>query len=890
MANISTLGVVYVNNNIIDYNLVPVSYTSGIIELRATSDNIQFVRIVDGRKNILISQKAILTNINYDTLKIQNLISGTSTIVLSDGIKYKIRLITNEEYNKYILNEIGDNNLPTPTTLDKTDGYYNSTNINESVSNNIWNWFNVQTITSTLDGDNIIVRGGSSINKSESVGTNAISSNIAYRLVLEPYTNPPSINMSNGSWGNYTLWFSKKYTVTDIDENDSMTIVEYLDDIEYRTINTVISGTSETISFKDTWDDITAGKHTFKITIIDAYGNSIERNFSFTKVVQDSGVETSTLSRPVIKIPENNVSSLSPKNANTNIEIDFIVAGGDLVTYNELVIYLVDSNGSTIIYQKKVQTYDFYQIIPSGTLINGKDYQLKLRTYNPNSQYSAWSDLVSLKCLSPIELNITNIINNEITTSTPIFTATYNQAEEEKLYSYQYFLYSEEGNLINYSDELTDSALTYQFSDLENKTNYVIKLVVKTENGLETTFSQDFYCIYSQIRLPASITLKNDDSIGAVIFSSDVRQILGEVIYGSNPIYIDNDWLNLHDMILSFNSDGAFRNQGDFTLKLWTKDMENNNMLCKIITDHGYILLTRYNNMFLLRIYLDDILLYEQHYLIKGDILTDDVFYFFIQYDSNYGLLNFDIQRVTEGRTTWFTQQSTNDIAPSYSIENGFLSQLSNKFKNYLIDTNVENQTCKLYLPSKDEIETAEAFNYSAILGIGKVDFMRLNTSQTNQELRTDIIPYFTRTQDTIDNNKLVIVNTDGSYSSEYPNSSNIGSRIIFNVSKNLQVTKCIKQGFHYMLLSSTDKFETQSIGNLIGGDKIKCHSLSYEGKEIEFTVLNRNSDLNYVTLISNSIFINKEYDKEESTHIYGNTDWNTSNIKQFLNSNVKIG
>ncbi|HBA03560.1 MAG TPA: hypothetical protein DCW51_06165, partial [Clostridium sp.] len=719
-----------------------------------------------------------------------------------------------------------------------------------------------------MSGSNIIVRGGSSIDKSATITTASQSTDTGFRVVLEKYSEPPVISPSNSNWGNYTLWFSKKYTVTDSDEDDLLKITETLDGTQYRTLNGISSNSTLEISFEDTWESLSAGKHTIIVVAEDGYGNTCTRTYTFTKVVQDSGTATGSLSRPQIVIPATNTSSLSPKNAQDNITINFTVSGGDLVAYNELIVYKVTSSSSTIIYDSKIQTYDFKHTIPSNTLTNSStdSYQLKIRTYNSNNQYSEWSDLVSLKCLSPAELIIATIVDGEITNSNPNFVATYEQAEGDVLYSYQYLLYSDEGTLLDYSSELKDGLLTWILTNttLENKTNYTIELITISESGLTSTLTQDFYCIFAQTRLPATVEISTDSSEGAVTFRSYVRQILGEIIYGDSIKYIDSEFADLHDVIVSFNANGAFRNEGDFTLKLWAKDLEGyNNMLLKVITSDGYILLTRYGNLFTVGIYKDEKKLYQQYQTIEGDILTDDEFYFFIQYNSSYGLLNFDVKRYTDGRTTWFTAQTTNDIAPSYNTENGFLTYLPSKFKNYLIDTTIDGEVNTLYLPSQDEIENAESFNTSSILGIGKLGSMILNTSSTNKQLRSDTVPYFTRTQDTTDTNKLAVVGTDGSYSSAYPNLTTIGTRIIFNISKDLQVTNYKKDGYYHMALynGSLNLFQTQSIGKLIQGSKIKYNSIKYNNSIIEFTVMNTNPSLNYVTLISNVIFSNKEYD-----------------------------
>lgn len=880
----------YVNGNVINYNNSPISYTSGnTIELREKDSNsnnqIEFVEVNYGGKLIYISTKNILNNISYNDLSKQALISGNSRVTLGDTI-YNIRLLTKDEWNKYILNSVGLTTLITPTELDKTDNGYTNETIANSEHNNIWYWYNNISLTSTLSNTSVVAIGGVSASK-ETIITKDTKQ--GYRLVLEPYNPPPTISGKDTTLGNYLLAFQKKYTIYD-SVDDFMKVTEYLDNNKLRELSNQVSNTELLINLTDNWSSLSDGEHTIKIEAEDTFGNKVTRLWKFNKVVEQIGV-VSTLARPSIIIPANNTQRLNPINGLISNTIEFKTdGGGDLVYYNELNI-VDNDNTNNVVYNRKIQTYDFDHEIPSNTLTNGKTYQIKVRTYNNKNQYSQWSDSVLVTCLSPVELIITNIVDNTIESSNPIFTTSYNQDEGEKLYSYQYMLYKN-GTLVDFSPVMLDGLLTYQFNNLENKTNYTITITVYTENELSGTLTQSFYCDYLQTRLPATVSITNDTNEGSVIIKSYVRQIIGEIIKGEYVYYRDGEWADLHDVIISFNEQGAFRSKGSFTIQMWAKEIEDdNNFLIKLFTDIGYFTVSRNKNLFLLRIYINDCELYELHKIIDGDILNDDEFCFFIQYNDDIGLFNFDVKRVTKGRNTWFTKSHSNDSEPSYSNENGFLTQLNKKVLNNIVESNIENENVKIYIPSLENIigtNAYKSFLNTGVIGEAIIGDMRIGNPKTNKQLIIDTKSYYTRTISTSNTNKLICIDTNGNTFESYANNKDIGFRFMIKINSNVKVNSKPIDGYYSLILSNFNHASTRDINTLSMGDKIKNYGVVYNGEVIEFTVVNRESD--GVILMSNTVITNKEFDKEELNNEFGNVDWNLSNIKQWLNSNIKIG
>jgi hypothetical protein len=94
----------------------------------------------------------------------------------------------------------------------------------------------------------------------------------------------------------------------------------------------------------------------------------------------------------------------------------------------------------------------------------------------------------------------------------------------------------------------------------------------------------------------------------------------------------------------------------------------------------------------------------------------------------------------------------------------------------------------------------------------------------------------------------------------------------------------------YYFALSIFDLFSIQDISSLNIGDKIKSYNLKYNNEIVKFTISSIDTTNGVITLISDVLNTNKEYDASESAYINGNPDWNLSNIKQWLNSDEKIG
>lgn len=703
---------------------------------------ISWLKVDNGVKQYLIATNGLLNNISYDSLSRQGLVNGQ--IITLESVRYKLRLPTggtstringdknssclptDNDYDKYFCNEIGLNTLPLPTGQDKTLNGYDDSTIITSISNGILNWYGSSTLTKDKVGYDITIRGSkNSIQYYDTINQFAKSVNVMYRPILEVYNEPPIISGQNKYLNSYTSSFKQSYTISDGDA-DLMKVEEFIDNTLLRTLENETTGFTSSVDLSTVWDSLSYNTHTITIKVTDSFGNEVSRIYTFTKLQILSG-QTDTLTKPLITTT-NNSGILLPINALEENYVLFNVVGGDIVYYNE--INIVDNSDGTTIYNKKSdQSFDFKSIILKNMLTNGKEYQVKIRTYNDNNQYSAWSNICMLKAFSSANIIINGIINGQITTQNPLITASFSQSDtylkdgisittSDTLYSYQFTLLKD-GQTITESPVLTDSLLRYQFSSLENKTNYTIKLITLTNGNVQTITEESFYCLYQQSRMTALLEVKSEPLTGSVVLNVFAKQIRGRIEIGTAQ-YIDGESIDLHDGIAIFDKDSPFKVDGDFTMKLWARDLEDNNaMLFKISNDICDITLTRFGNEFWIKKYVNNVLLYEKYDSVSGDINAEDELFFFVQHEASTGLMNFQVTRDTDGTTTWYKPQTVNDLPPStshttynaYDKEDGFLTNFSDGLRSLIIPVSIDGVNTNVYLPSLDNLVGNNAYS-----------------------------------------------------------------------------------------------------------------------------------------------------------------------------------
>ena len=303
----------------------------------ADANKLQWVKIKDGDKTLLICDRVILVNVSWDDLNGQGYVTGKTVTI--DGAKYKCRLLTggsnrrngdsyaggtptNNEWDRFITREEVISGLPAPVSSD-LDSSTNSTDLN-SAHNKFWNWFYVYSWCQETyaEGASFRARRGyySARNWSWYVSSNRYA-NLGFRPVLEILNTDPLISDSDRNLGDKNQNFTIEYTVDDADSGDVLAATESIDG---RTTKSF----APTRNFKNTITvnvhELSLGPHTVKVVVTDGQGGTATRTWTFNRVN----------SAPTISGTDTN---LGDKNIGFTYNYTVNDADGDAVTVVEML-------------------------------------------------------------------------------------------------------------------------------------------------------------------------------------------------------------------------------------------------------------------------------------------------------------------------------------------------------------------------------------------------------------------------------------------------------------------------------------------------------------------------------------------------------------------------
>ena len=207
---------------------------------------LQWVKIKDGDKTLLICDRVILVNVTWNDLNSAGWIFGKEVTI--DGAKYKLRSLTggsnyrntsdayaggtptNNEWDRFITREEVITGLPAPVSSD-LDSNLNSTDFS-STHNALWNWAGVYTWCQETYSSNTSRRARRGCDSARYwYDYNATFSNsyVGFRPVLEILNTDPLISDSDRDLGDKNSNFTITYTVDDADSGDVLTATESLD-------------------------------------------------------------------------------------------------------------------------------------------------------------------------------------------------------------------------------------------------------------------------------------------------------------------------------------------------------------------------------------------------------------------------------------------------------------------------------------------------------------------------------------------------------------------------------------------------------------------------------------------------------------------------------------
>ena len=303
----------------------------------ADANKLQWVKIKDGDKTLLICDRVILVSVSWDDLNGQGYVTGKTITI--DGTKYKCRLLTggsnrrnndwyaggtptNNEWDRFITREEVITGLPAPVSSD-LDTNLNTTDHN-STHNQLWHWVGVYSWCQETWAENASGRARRGYDSArswdyDSSGTRNVY--VGFRPVLEVLNTDPLISDSDRNLGDKNQDFTIEYTVNDSDSGDVLTATESIDG---RTTKSF----APTRNFKNTITvnvrELSLGPHTVKVVVTDGQGGTATRTWTFNRVN----------SAPTISGTDTN---LGDKNIGFTYNYTVNDADGDAVTVVEML-------------------------------------------------------------------------------------------------------------------------------------------------------------------------------------------------------------------------------------------------------------------------------------------------------------------------------------------------------------------------------------------------------------------------------------------------------------------------------------------------------------------------------------------------------------------------
>lgn len=263
----------------------------------AEANQLQWHKIQDGDKTLLICDRVILVDCSWNDLNSQGYITGKEVTI--DGAKYKCRVLTggtgprssndyysggtptNNEWDRFITREEVITGLPAPVSSD-LDSTQNATDLN-STHNQFWNWYYVDSwCQETYSGNSSsrAYRGYISARLWNCSSATDRSASLGFRPVLEVLNTDPLISDSDRDLGDKNSNFTITYTVDDSDSGDVLTATESIDG---QTTKSFAPTRNSVNTITVPVDELSLGSHTVKVVVTDGQGGTATRTWTFTR-------------------------------------------------------------------------------------------------------------------------------------------------------------------------------------------------------------------------------------------------------------------------------------------------------------------------------------------------------------------------------------------------------------------------------------------------------------------------------------------------------------------------------------------------------------------------------------------------------------------------------
>ena len=262
----------------------------------ADANKLQWVKIKDGDKTLLICDRVILVSVSWDDLNGQGYVTGKTITI--DGTKYKCRLLTggsnrrnndwyaggtptNNEWDRFITREEVITGLPAPVSSD-LDTNLNTTDHN-SAHNQLWHWVGVYSWCQETWAENASSRAFRGYHSARGWYFDYAAyqlASVGFRPVLEVLNTDPLISDSDRDLGDKNSNFTITYTVDDSDSGDVLTATESIDG---QTTKSFAPTRNSVNTITVPVDELSLGSHTVKVVVTDGQGGTATRTWTFTR-------------------------------------------------------------------------------------------------------------------------------------------------------------------------------------------------------------------------------------------------------------------------------------------------------------------------------------------------------------------------------------------------------------------------------------------------------------------------------------------------------------------------------------------------------------------------------------------------------------------------------
>lgn len=266
-------------------------------------------------------------------------------------------------------------------------------------------------------------------------------------------------------------------------------------------------------------------------------------------------------------LPTPYVASIDAFDPLFSYDVTFSYTGNQPVQ-NRAVI--TDNDTYQVVYDETISTRKLLHTIPKEKLIAGKQYIIQIQVFDIDNNKSNLSDEVLFYCFTSPIFNL-NTIDNPHRAASITLTASYYQAENETLKSYQYLLYDYSHNLIKSSDVLYGDIVSQTFYGLENNTQYYARCIAETSHGMSfDTGEQLINVVYKTIPANMLFQAENHPCSGYISLITNVI-VIGHELENDNYTFNDDGSVTLWDNSLTYKD--GFSVEGDFVLYIDAKEL-----------------------------------------------------------------------------------------------------------------------------------------------------------------------------------------------------------------------------------------------------------------------------------------------------------------------------